>query len=273
MHRVLFFVALLFAVTPASADAPRQVVSFNLCADQLVVALADPEQIAGLSPYAADPDLSVVAARARNFRKLDWQAEATIALRPDLVFTGAWDRAMTRRMLDRLGFHVVSLPLITDLSSVRDEIRQVAALLGHPERGEALLAALERARARLNALARPGTGLVIERGGFAAGSQTLAAILLQEAGLRPPADAPGGYGGFIPLERLLTLRPDYIFVKDPPGAAYDQGALYFTHPALQALYPQQRRIVLPPRYTFCGGPALVEAFDYLADILSRPASP
>ena len=62
-----------------ASDAPRRVVSFNLCADQLVVALADPEQIAGLSPYAADSALSVVADKARAFRKLDWQAESTLA--------------------------------------------------------------------------------------------------------------------------------------------------------------------------------------------------
>ena len=39
-----------------------------------------------------------------------------------------------------------------------------------------------------------------------------------------------------------------------------------------ALYPPQRRIVLPPRYTICGGIALIEAFDYLAAILTRLAA-
>ena len=42
----------------------------------------------GLSPYAAEPNLSVVAEQARAFRRLDWQAEATIALQPDLVLIG-----------------------------------------------------------------------------------------------------------------------------------------------------------------------------------------
>jgi len=35
----------------------------------------DPGQIAGLSPYAADRSLSVVADKARAFPRLDWQAE------------------------------------------------------------------------------------------------------------------------------------------------------------------------------------------------------
>src|ERR1700754_1565304 len=88
-----------FAV-PARADATRRIVSFNLCADQLVVALADSVQIAALSPYAHDRHLSVVAERARQFPTLDWSAESTVALGPDLVLVGPNDRRETRVMLN-----------------------------------------------------------------------------------------------------------------------------------------------------------------------------
>src|SRR3954471_22937984 len=52
---------LLLTAASAHAETPQRVVSFNLCADQLVVSLADPGQIAALSPYARDDHLSVVA--------------------------------------------------------------------------------------------------------------------------------------------------------------------------------------------------------------------
>ena len=48
-----------------------------------------------------------------------------------------------------------------------------------------------------------------------------------------------------------------------------QGALYLTHPALQELYPPSRRILLPSRYTLCGGPSLIAAFDYLTEVVTR----
>jgi iron complex transport system substrate-binding protein len=258
----------------ARADAPKRVVSFNVCADQLVVALADPEQIAGLSPYATDPMLSVVAEEARKYRRLDWQAESTIPLTPDLVLTGAWDRAATRQMLTRVGIRVVQLDLVTGIASARAEIVRVAELLGHPERGARLAAALDSARARLAAVPRTrySTALVIDQGRFTAGTATIAASLLAEAGLRPPEGAPASFGGFVPLEKLLMLKPDLVFLKDPPGAPTDQGALYFTHPALRALYPPERRIVLPERLSMCGGPALVAALDYLAGVMAKLAS-
>ncbi|MET0867606.1 MAG: ABC transporter substrate-binding protein [Pseudorhodoplanes sp.] len=255
----------------APENAPKRVVSFNLCADQLVLALADASQIVGLSPYAADPALSVMADQARKFRKLDWQAESTIALQPDLVFIGPNDRSMTRRILVSQGLRVAEAGFVSDLASARRQIREMAALLDQKARGEALLADLERARARLAAVSRKGgqTALVVERGGYTQGPASLAATLVSEAGFKPPANAPAGYGGFIPLEKFLVLQPDIVFLKDPPSAATDQGAMFLVHPAMRDLYPPQRRVALPTRYTMCGGPALVAAFDYMADAMGK----
>ena len=263
--------ALAMSAGAAIAHPAHRIVSFNLCADQLAVALADPDQIAGLSPYAADPNLSVVADKARAFRRLDWQAEATIALEPDLVLIGRNDRSVTKRMLAAQGLLVVEVDLVADISSARKQILDIANLLGQVERGDKLVAELDAARARLAAQKRPGisTALVVERGGYTQGPASLAAALLAEAGFTPPAGAPAGYGGFIPLEKFLLLKPDLVVLKDPPSAAGDQGALYLTHPALQALYPPERRLALPTRLTMCGGPALVAAFDYLAASLAR----
>jgi iron complex transport system substrate-binding protein len=268
---MLLGAALLGLASATAAEAPRRVVSFNLCADQLVLALADPAQIAGLSPYAADPALSVMADKARPFRRLDWQAEATIVLQPDLVLVGPNDRSVTRRMLAAQGMRVAEVGFVTDIENARKQIREVADILGHKDRGEKLVANLDAAQARLAASPRSqhATALVIERGGYTQGPSSLAAALLSEAGLKPPAGAPAGYGGFIPLEKLMMLKPDLVFLKDPPSAPSDQGALYLTHPALRELYPEDRRVALPTRYTMCGGPALVAAFDYLADALAR----
>jgi iron complex transport system substrate-binding protein len=264
---------LLLGAAAAQAEGARRVVSLNLCADQLLLALADPAQIAGLSPYAADPSLSVLAEAARPYPRLDWDTEAAISLGPDLVLVGPTHRTIMQSTLRALGLRLVEVELVTDFESARAQVRRVAALIGQAERGEALVARLDAARARLAAAPRPPleTALVVERGGYAAGPASLAAALLQEAGLKPPPGAPAGYGGYVPLEALFTLRPDLLVIKDPPAQPTDQGALFFTHPAVRTLYPPERRIALPSRYTLCGGPALVAALDYLADVLTKLA--
>src|SRR5713101_3646003 len=160
--------ALGAAADPAKADPPRRIVSFNICADQLVVALADPEQIAGLSPYATDPTLSAVAEEARAFRKVQWHAESVVPLNPDLVLVGPRDRSVTQRLLTALGFRVVGIDFVSTIAAAREQIRQVAALLGHPERGEKLIARLDVSRARLAAVPRPpaSTALLIGHAGY-----------------------------------------------------------------------------------------------------------
>jgi iron complex transport system substrate-binding protein len=266
----LILFAALCAAAPAFADAPRRVVSFNVCADQLVVGLADPDQIVALSPYAADPESSVVAAEARAYPRVGWTAESIVPLAPDLILVGPWDRSLTQRMLRALGMRIEPVDLVSDIESGIKQIREVAALLGHPERGAELITKIETARARL-AATRPqsATALLVGNAGYTVGPTSLAGALLKQAGLNPPAGAPSGYGGYVPLEKLLMLRPDYLvvsnFVERPEG----QGALYLTHPAVQALYPPERQLVLPTRYTLCGGAALAAALDFMTGLVRR----
>ena len=57
-------------------------------------------------------------------------------------------------------------------------------MLGHPERGEKLVADLDAARARLHAAPKPPfrTALLVNRGGYTAGARSLAAALLARPG-------------------------------------------------------------------------------------------
>ena len=134
-----------------------------------------------------------------------------------------------------------------------------------------MIAEIDAARHRLarRRVRRQSTALLVGNGGYTVGPASLAAALMAEAGLTPPPGAPAGYGGFVPLEKLIELRPDVLVMSNCSRTPDEQGAVYLTHPALRALYPSNRRIVLPTRYTLCGGPSLVAAFDYLTEVVTR----
>ncbi len=268
------FAAFCGSVQDVRAEgSPKRIVSFNLCADQLLLALADPAQIAGLSPYAVNPLLSVMTDNAAAFPRLDWDAESVVNLKPDLVLGGPSHRPI-HAMLSAMGIRVVDVELIRNLADARRQAIEVGKLVGHPERGEALARQIEQAEARLSAIALkpPLTALVIQREGYREGPASLASGMLSIAGLRPPqreSAGAGGFmsaqqGGFVSLEHLLTDGPDVLVLQDPPREAQDQGALFITHPALLARYGANRRIDLPERYTLCGGPPLLQGLDYLA---------
>src|SRR5205807_7283101 len=194
-----------------SADAPQRIVSLNVCADELLLALAEREQIAALSIYAADPTLSFLAPDASGIRHDTATAEQVVALQPDLVFAGTITKRATREILTRLGYKLTLLAPARTVDQSIEQIRQVAAIVGHSERGEALVAAIEGARARAKSAVADAslTAAAYQRRGYITGSGTLNADLLTTVGLIDVGGTlTGGAGGFVPLERLVAHPPD-----------------------------------------------------------------
>ena len=255
---------LMFLVQGASAsEAPRRIVSINMCADQLLLALADPDQIAALSPYAANPTMSFMAAEAAKFRHDAGQAETVVALHPDLVLAGSFNDPATLGMLTRLGYRIAHIDDANSIDELIAQIREVAAITGHPERGAALIDRIDAARQAAAAAAqgRPHpTAVVYQRRGYVTGGDTLTGELLSIAGFTNDGGRLAGkFGGFVPLEKMVMDHPDAIVVTSPDPRAVDQGTALLSHPVLTTLYPPSRRIVMPERLTVCGGPSLPAA--------------
>jgi iron complex transport system substrate-binding protein len=110
----------------------------------------------------------------------------------------------------------------------------------------------------------------VSRRGWVSGSDSLTSAMLAEVGLSNAASAFGlRLGGFAPLEAIIQLKPDLLLLSDGSDVAEDQGKAFLLHPALEKLYPPEKRIVVSERLTVCGGPMLVEALDRLAAELAR----
>jgi iron complex transport system substrate-binding protein len=268
----------LAAPALSAETAPSRIVSINLCADELLVALADPGQIAALSPYAADPKLSFVAEEAQKFRHDAAEAETVVEIDPDLVLAGRFTKLASRDMLMRLGYRVVLLDPARSIDQSIAQIREVAALVGHPDRGEALIAEIEAARERAKAAAgqrtASPTAAVYQRRGYVTGAETLTGELMVAVGLvNEGGSLAGKTGRFVSLERLIAARPDYLVVASPDIRPEDQGTALLAHPALIELYPPEKRIALPELLTVCAGPSLPAALDWLAAETARVTAP
>ena len=135
-----YLAAAVLAVLALPALAlPQRVVSSNLCTDQLVLALADRSQILSLSPLARDPTISFLATDAAELPMNGGRGETIVFSGADLVFAGP-DSHLRRGLLEGQGLPVVVLDTWRDLAHGSERIRNVASRLGHPERGERLLA-------------------------------------------------------------------------------------------------------------------------------------
>ncbi|MDX1432594.1 MAG: ABC transporter substrate-binding protein [Gammaproteobacteria bacterium] len=261
----------------AQSDAqPTRVVSLNLCADQYLLALADREQIAALTHFAVDPSISALHERAAGLPLTRGSAEEVIRFEPDLIITGTYTRRETRELLMRLGYRVEVIDAARSFDVVRDTARRLARLLGHVERGEHMVAALDRRIARAsNAPADSApSALYYQRRGFANGSDSLVSEVMQSAGLRNlAADLGLERTGRVDLERVVMARPDYLILDSLTPRLEDQGTALLEHPALMASVPQARRLALPQALVICGGPMTVDAIDHLAAAVAAAGGP
>jgi iron complex transport system substrate-binding protein len=270
----LLIAALFQAMTVSANAAPTRIVSLNLCTDQLVLALADTTQIAGLSPYARDPELSFMAAAAVGVPVLSGGAEDVFMLSPDLIVGGRFSGRATREILRAKGLAVTEFDSASSIDDVRGQIVRMGDLVGQPDRAAAAVARIDAAIERLRAGASRSSRrvLAISRRGWAPGHETLTTSLLNAAGLANAASDLGfRSGGFASLEQIIRLRPDLIMESGDDVPAEDQGQAFLLHPALQRLYPLDRRIIVPERLTVCGGPMLADALDLLAQSIGRLA--
>lgn len=256
--------------TAGGAPAPpaRRVASLNPCLDAMLVALADPSQIAALSHYSrTEGSSSVPLDIARRYPVVYETAEEILTLGPDLVLASRHSSLATRKALARLGIPVLLFATPATIAESLAQMRQVAAALGRDARGRAVIASIKAALAdapppRASAV----TALVFQRNGFSSGVDTLMNELLQRTGF---TNAITRYGltrtSNVPLESLIadppqvllrgTLRPGY------PG----WGERVMDHPALRAIGPRMRIVDFPERLMFCGGTNLIEAAGLLTD--------
>lgn len=261
----------MFAFAVGAAEPPRRVVSINLCTDQLLIALADRAQVAAVSFNARDPELSYLAREAASYPIIQGSAEEVLKLAPDLVLAGAFTRQATRELLRQQGLRVETFMPVLTVTDARAEIGRVAALLGHSDRGAALQAEIGRALAEIAPMAsRTITALQFQRRGYASGRETLISELMARAGLANAAERLGiASVERVPLEAVLKAKPDVLILEDGRAEAVDQGAALLQHPALAAIVPPERRIVVPLNQTVCGGPSLAAAIRTLSREIAR----
>jgi iron complex transport system substrate-binding protein len=249
---------LALMASPASAAGPR-LVSTNPCVDAILWKVADPDQIVAISQYSqAAGATSVPLAWARRFRATSGTAEEVAALGPALVLAGAHTAPATAAALARLHLPLAEFGVPATVAESETQVRDIARLAGHPERGAALASQMERALATARPSdGRPVPALIWEGEGLVPGAGTLPDDLLTRTGF---VNLSAAYGlkqwDVLPLEYLVARPPRVLF----SAAAGEGDADRMTrHPALARLRRFTHIEPFPERLLRCGGPTVVDA--------------
>ena len=246
----------------------ERVVSINQCTDELLLALADPEQIQSVTFFVQDPDVSWDAPAAQTFPANQGTAEEVLAYQPDLVLAGDFSSRQTVGILRALNVRVEEIPHPQSIADVYANIRRVASLVGRADRGEMMIATL---RSKLVGAQQVGIRAAIyQPNGYTTGGGSLVGELLAHAGLTNAADERGlrRYARY-PLELLIWDTPDLLILDPQTRAAPSLAHQVLDHPALQRVFRRVDTVSMPPQAWACGNHHVVFAVARLRAVARR----
>lgn len=213
----------------------QRIASASSIADQLLVALCEPDRIVAFTRYgathSAHPHRYVGKPTIGDLSEI----EAILALQPDLVLVSnvADPKRVTR--LREAGIVVFDLGPMRGVSSLADNIVAIGKLVGAPERGEALLKAftrrIERIASGLPPSARKrGMYLSVYGGHLYGGTRgTSYGDVLRYAGIEDVAASAYANWPEYTSERVLALDPELLVTNE------GMGAMLCSHPGLSRL--------------------------------------
>ena len=243
---------------PLRDDARLTIVSLNPCTDAILHEVTAPGQLLAISHYSKDPHASSMQPEdAARYPATGGSVEEVLALDPNVVVASTYLAPATRAALDDLGLRVVQFGGVASVEESVAQVRELAALAGQQDKGEALVARIEAALEGLQTGKGPET-VLWQPGGIVAGEAALVSDVLRRAGFESYSEARGlGQADYLPLEQVLA---------DPPGLLLVAGSgIGQRHPALDKV-EGLRRESFDTRLIYCGGPTLIRAAERLAEI-------
>lgn len=206
-------IALAAAVLPGMAAAkPQRILSMNQCTDLLVLQLVPKGRIAGVTYLAKEGARSLFPGAADGVALNYGTPEDIIKFRPDLILTGDFSLAVTRRLAHEVGAPIVEVKSTRTFDDVRRNLRQVGAAVGEPARAEALIRQMDMRLAGLAAHppARPVRVVAWDGGATVPGTDTFANRIFAAAGAVNIAAQPGPIYTSFDVERLLQAQPEAL---------------------------------------------------------------
>lgn len=264
-----FFAVMLALVSaPLLAANPQRIVSIGLCTDQLLLMLAQREQIASVSVWAKDRNMSYMIDAVGDIPLNNASIEEIIRYEPDLVVASefvAWD---TVSLLRQLGFAVKQVPVVTSVDEIYALLTQFGTWTGNEQRAHDVVDQMRRRLAEIDAryAASPMQSVIIySPNGFTIGADTLENDLFLRAGYHNLA-VDMGISGFqaISLEEVIAADPDVLQIDRSLSQQDSLATATLQHPVLEKLIRRRADLDIPTRLRICAGPMSVEAIEMMA---------
>ena len=265
MMRILLVTVIFYLPISATASDEIGVASINLCADQLVMLLAEDSQIRSLSNLSHQEAGSYYFERAREYPVNEGNAEQILNLQPDVVIAGQYSSPHTLALLREVGLQVHILPIANSIEQMFENIESVSRWVGQEERGRGTVAYLrEKLSWRVAVEGDRLMAAAFDPNGYTSGASSLRGEVIELAGFRNAASEAGieSYGK-LSLEALINLNPDALIESPYSPGTWSRAQAMSQHPALRSAGIDPQIIPVPSRMMVCAGPWTLDVIEQL----------
>jgi iron complex transport system substrate-binding protein len=241
-----------------AASVALRVASLNMCADEYLLLLAKPAEIASVSRLSRDPADSSLWRLGQRYPGNRGDLESAMKTRPTLLLTMGGGGRSTTVIARRMGLKTVDLPFPLSIDDVARNLSTVATALGEPRRADAWRLRLSGLRTA-NPVSRDA--IFLGAGGNSVGAQSVEAEWMRMAGLRQRT-LPGGRAS---LELLATRPPAVLLRSTYRRSERSIGQTWLEHPLAR---PKTSRILeVDGRPWTCAGPLMLGEVERLRKLL------
>ncbi len=256
---IIVLISLFSQLTNAN---PQRIASVNLCTDQYLLLLADPDTIATVSWLSQQRKSSYYYERALNIPVNHGEAEEIIAHAPDLVLAGFYSARTTTHLLQQLGYRVELFDHPRSIEQVREQLRRMGDLIGRRKKAERVIQVMDERLQRVATLPAINAPTLMQYapGGYTVGRDSLVGDIIYHAGWQNKAtDAGVAHLGIVDLETLLMIAP--LALIDSPLApdSYSFAEQMLKHPVLKKSTRPKFTVTVERNLWICGGPMVVDA--------------
>ena len=205
------------------SEKPKRIVSYSISTDEILLALVEPQRIIALSRLVDDPGVSSVVKEAKQVpnRVKGNSMEGVLAFKPDLVIIPDFHPPEMLQSARELGLKVYIYKTPSDIKGVKRSIRQIAALTGEKDKGEALVTKMEE---RIRQVQQRLAGIPVSRrkrviqlrseGAFYAPDNSFGDVCRHAGVSDATLELKYPSAMEITQEKVVELNPDIIFVPD-----------------------------------------------------------
>lgn len=255
LRMLVWGVGLVAGVQSSFGADEVRIVSQTVGTDELLLALAEPDQIAALSHLAHDADFSAVADQAKAYPQLvSGDSETILKYRPTLVLGADFSRVELLQQVENAGVRVIRFTRYESLEDSYANLRRLARELGPraERKAEQIIAGCETRVAQLQRqLAGRERVRVIAPStyGVIGGAGTTFQDLCDHAGAENLAATLGGLVGHEapPIEQMLTWPIEKVVLA---GGTVEEAMRPYEklppYPFMEAI--RERRVALIKSY-------------------------